>query len=67
MYSWTCDGCGQKQQVIRRVADIENPPGAEQDDDATSPCTKENGHKWKRIPVATTFKLVGSGWFKDGY
>ena len=64
IYLWKCFHCSIECSVIRKVTDIDLPPG-EVNDDFVSDC-KESGHHWERMLAATSFQLLGSGWFNKG-
>lgn len=73
IYLWKCEHCQAVTQVIRKVKDIEVGPGEPDDDKVVTECrngdlVKENpnDHNWVRIPAATSFKLIGIGWFGSG-
>jgi hypothetical protein len=76
MYLWKCEKCQVLTQVIRKVKDIEVPPGEPDDDKVVSECKRVSTvpeeqlsatqeHTWKRQATAASIKLIGN-WFNSG-
>jgi predicted nucleic acid-binding Zn ribbon protein len=64
IYLYKCEHCQVLTQVIRKVKDIDVPPGEPDDDKVVSEC-KEAGHSWSRQATAASIKLIGN-WFGTG-
>jgi putative FmdB family regulatory protein len=59
IYQWDCVRCGKQVDVMRKIDDRDIPP-----DECCEVC---KGTEFKRAIAASTFALLGGGWFKDGY
>ncbi len=68
MYDYWCAGCGGKLAIIRTMEKYQDPPSSDEEIDASMPvCNEGVPHKWERTIGPTSFKLLGYGWYKDGY
>lgn len=56
-YVYLCNCCGHKQEIIRKISEMEARPD----------CEKCKEGPMERVISAATFILKGSGWAKDGY
>lgn len=60
LYQWDCKKCGKQVDVMRKVDDRDVPP-----EEACEIC---KGSDFVRVVSGGTgFKLLGGGWFRDGY
>ena len=59
MYLWECKGCGDQQEVRRKLSDYERGPGV---------CKSCGGKDLQRVIEKKTFILLGdSGWHHTDY
>jgi len=56
IYEYECEGCGHSCEVEQKITDSPRKK-----------CPKCGKMKLKRLISASSFRLVGSGWFRDGY
>lgn len=56
LYEYECASCGYICEFDQRITDKPKKK-----------CPKCNKRTLKRLISRTSFKLVGPGWFKDGY
>lgn len=67
LYSYVCDHCKGKLEVLRAITEHDTPPTPEEVTGAgLSVCSDAAGHKLERHIGPTSFKLQGWGWFNKG-